>query len=172
MIRRNNINPSDLDFDKISIGLHLELDNKEIEKEIKDQYKKFIELFDKKPSHIDSHQHKHLTENNLPKVVNLCKKYNLRLRLKEDKDRQIIKSNNIKTPNKYISRYPKRKEKLFSKLEDNQTEITEMVCHPGYFDKNCDYPCNRKREEELEILKSKEFNKIISQYKLINYHQL
>lgn len=169
MIRRKFVNAQELKkLPNISIGLHLELEEKAAQKEIEKQVDIFLKLFKRPPSHLDGHRHCHLTEKNLPLVLSVAKRFNLPVRSRFPEDRKIIKKT-VKTPSKFISWHPKRKQKLFRSLDQLQNSFTELVCHPGYFDKNCKYPYNRQREEEMKILESEEFQKRLRRFKKANY---
>lgn len=170
MVKRDFINVEKLkSIDNISIGLHLELKKRSDKKEIEKQVKLFLKLFNQLPSHIDGHQHCHLEKENLSLVIDAAKKFNVPVRSRFPEDRKIIRASNVKTPDEFISWHPERKEKLFEKLEKFSKETAELVCHPGYYDSSCDYPYNKRREEELKILKSNEFQEKIKKFNLINY---
>ena len=128
----------------ISTGLHLELETDSSIKEIENQIKLFRKIFDKEPSHLDGHQHLHLTKENLPKIIKIAQKHNLPIRSRFDEDRRVLKKSGIRTPDQFISWHPSRKEILFEKINSVQEEVVELVCHPGYFDRTCDYPYNRQ----------------------------
>ncbi len=173
MIDKKHIKSSDLlNFRGISIGLHLELKERTSLREIEDQVKKFKNKFGKFPSHFDGHQHCHLTGGNLFKVIEIAQKYNLPVRSRFTEDREILKKHKIKTPDRFISWHPKRKEKLFKEIKEAEENIVELVCHPGYYDENCKYIYNEQREKELKILKSREFSEMIKRFKLVNYYEL
>lgn len=171
MIKRKFVKADDLkNFKNISFGLHLELRKKDTIKEIENQIKKFISCFNKLPSHLDGHQHIHLTPANLPKVLTLAKKYNLPVRSRFPEDRNIIRKFGVNTPAQFISWHPKRKHKLWERMANIRTNTTELVCHPGYYDKNCKALYNAQREEELKILKSRQFPQKTKRFKKINYY--
>lgn len=173
MMRRNPINASELKkYRNISIGLHLELKEKDTIREIESQLKDFVKKFGQLPSHLDGHKHMHLTVKNLPKVIKIAKKYGLPLRSYLPEDRKIIRKADIVTPDLFISWHPKRKPELWKKLENIKPGTTELVCHPGHYDKKSKSSYNRQREKELKILKSREFKKLLKKYQLINYSQL
>ena len=173
LIARKHIKPEKiLHFKNISVGLHLELKEKTSTKEIENQIRKFKKRLNQLPSHLDGHQHCHLTKNNLSKVIKVAKKYNLPVRSRFDEDRKIIKKAGIKTPNQFISWHPSRKEKMFQDLKNIKSGIVELACHPGYYDKKCRYPYNKQHEEELKILKGIEFKKAIGKLKLANYKKI
>jgi chitin disaccharide deacetylase len=173
MIKRKYIKKSDLqNLEGFSIGLHLELDENSTKAEIERQVEKFAIKLGKLPSHLDGHQHKHLTPNNLPKVISVAKKYYLPIRSLEKSQRKEMKKAKIKTPERFISWHPKNPQKLFKKLSESKESVVELVCHPGYFDEKCSYPYNKNREEELSILKSKKFQKAIENFLLTTYSQI
>lgn len=159
-----------LDLENISIGLHLNIkESTSPEDQIEQQISIFGELFSFLPSHLDGHRHCHIDPNNISAVVKIAKKYNLTVRSRFSEDRKVFQKNNIPTPDSFISWHPRRKHLLFQKLKNKQRGITELVCHPGYYDKDCAYPYNERREEELNILKSKEFSCAIQKFQQANY---
>jgi len=173
MIKRKYIRPALLaKFKNISVGLHLELKEKDSKKEIEDQIAHFVKKFKHLPSHLDGHQHCHLTEPNFPNVIRVAKKYSLPVRSYAEKDRLLLKKNKIKTPNTFISWHPSRTDKIPGKFKDAQKKVTELVCHPGYYDKNSSYPYNKQREQELKFLRSKEFKSFVKNFEKINYNNL
>ena len=175
MINRNFVEAGAIEkFNKISLGLHLELSSRTTKEEIEDQIKKFVKEFKKLPSHLDGHNHCHLTLNNLPLVIKVAKQYKLPVRSHFDLDRQYIRKNNVKTPQSFISWHPRRREDLFKTLKSIKikTTVIELVCHPGYYDSQCQHSYNRQREVELKILKSCEFKQKLKKFQLINYYEL
>jgi predicted glycoside hydrolase/deacetylase ChbG (UPF0249 family) len=61
---------------------------------------------------------------------------------------------------------------MYKKLESINFLVNELVCHPGHYDFNCECSYNRKREDEINILKSKDFiEKYLNKLELINYKQ-
>jgi len=173
MIRRKFVNLSDFkNLKNISIGLHLELKEKDSAKEIKNQIKKFIKKFGYPPSHLDGHKHMHLTECNLPKVFKLAKKYSLPVRSNLPSSRQLIRRARLKTPDFFVSWYPNRLRTLSEKLKKTGGSVVEMVCHSGYFDKKSTSSYNKCRQQELAFLKNNLFRKMIKVFELINYAAL
>ncbi len=173
MVKRDFVDVKSLEsIDDISIGLHLELKKKSRKGEVEKQINLFQKLFGQLPSHLDGHQHCHLEKNNLPLVINAAKKLDIPIRSRFPEDRKIIRESGIKTPDEFISWHPERKSKLFERLEEMTERIVELVCHPGYYDPDCSYPYNERRESELKILNSNEFLKEISKFNLINYSSL
>lgn len=129
-------------------------------REAKLQLEKFIELVGEKPTHMDSHHHIHIKNSNANNaVLRLSEEYNLKIRsqynLIEDFYDQEVELNN-----------------LLNILKNSNSEITELMCHPGYIDhdllKTSSY--NTKREDELNILKDPTLLKYIKEnFELIDY---
>ncbi|PID52697.1 MAG: hypothetical protein CR972_00620 [Candidatus Moraniibacteriota bacterium] len=174
MINEKYIDAQELLKNKsISVGLHINVTEENCEKETEKQIKKFEKIFGTLPSHMDGHKHCHLRPYTLHETIKCAKKYAIPLRSRFVEDRKIIQKNNVATPDHYISWHPIRFAKLYRNLQENDAPITELVSHPGYFDKNCSYPYNREREEEMSILQKPEIQDlIISKYELISYDQL
>jgi len=169
MVNRGFVSPEKLlKFDNISIGVHLEEGLMSFEEQIE----KFKNIFSKNPSHLDGHKHCHLKKDNLKHTIFLAKKYEIFVRSRYDKDRKILKENSIKTPDKLISWHPKRRDVFFDKLKKTYSNTTEIVCHPGFFDPLCDYPYNKQRKEEVDLLLSDDFSKILDDYDLISYKNI
>lgn len=175
MIGRDFVNPNDLlKFDDVSVGLHLELSEKTSRGEIVDQIIKFKEEFGKMPSHLDGHQHCHISDSNIETVVSVAQENELSVRSRFKEDRKILRDHGVRTCDEFVSWHPNRKEKFFDKLDNISElaeEVIEIVCHPGYFDENCSYPYNKRREEEFSILSSDGFLEKIKKYNLVNWHE-
>jgi predicted glycoside hydrolase/deacetylase ChbG (UPF0249 family) len=125
------------------------LDNvKIVEEEINRQLDEFNRLVGKKPTHLDSHQHVHKSENLLPIFINIAEKLNVTLRgcsnnvnycgdfYGQSSDssplHDSISSNNLK--------------KIITNLPEG---ITEMACHPGI---NVEIKTMYKIEREIEVI--------------------
>lgn len=162
---------SAIDLNNVSIGLHLKIKERDTLKEMKKQLMLFRRLFKKLPSHLDGHQHQHLTKYNLPKVIKLARKYGLPIRSRFSADRKMLRRFKIKTPDNFISWHPKRIKDLENKLKNADGSVVELVCHPGYYDKSFKSGYNQHRKEELKFLKSRRFKKLIDQFKIIRYDE-
>lgn len=173
MVNKKFINPRELLKHKnISVGLHLDLSFESSAKDIESQIRKFKTLFGRLPSHLDGHKYFHLLHGNFPKVLKIARKYKLPVRSTCPADRKAMKQSKIKTPDQYISWHPARKNKLFKDFKNVKGGITELLCHPGYYDPEVIASYNKQRETELKILKSIEFKKTIANFNLINYYDL
>lgn len=173
MINQKYIEPEKLlNLDNISIGLHLELDNKSKISEVEEQIIKFKQVFNKYPSHLDGHQHCHIFPEHIGNVVKVAKKYSLPVRSRFNEDREFFIKNKIKTVDLFLSWHPKRIDELIKKINNINANVSEVVCHPGYFDKNCNYSYNKQREKELKFLQSSKFLAAIKKFQLMNYYEL
>jgi predicted glycoside hydrolase/deacetylase ChbG (UPF0249 family) len=120
-----------------------EFDSDELYREWKAQIERFIELFGRMPTHIDSHHHVHTFTDQLTGIAKqLGKEYGLELR-------------NYGSY-KFISGFygeTATEECLFRILEEHQNEDIEIMCHPGYCDRDLytrsSYSLDRVREAEL-----------------------
>lgn len=151
----------------ISIGLHLEFNDTNFEEQIQNQYNKFIQIFDFKPSHIDIHKPSRLTEENIAIQNFLCKN-NLSCRnLNYDFTQVKMTSNEVinGTNMSFVEL-----NKLIKKFIDEQSY--EILFHPGTLDKNCKSSLNKNRE--LDIIKIVKLNEILeeNQIKLVSYVDL
>ncbi|USR64163.1 chitin disaccharide deacetylase [Providencia stuartii] len=134
----------------------------EIEQELNLQYRKFIEIFGQKPSHIDSHHHVHMIEGIFPIVVGFAQEQGVALRV----DRQLEKnwpplSYQVASTDCFSSEFygDEISEALFLKIIDEAKaqghHSIEVMSHPAFIDNallksNYAYP----RLNELEVLTS------------------
>ena len=156
----------------ISIGLHLELEGKDVEEEIEKQFDLFKKVFKKYPSHLDGHQHCHIFPENIQIVADFAKKHNIPVRSRFNEDRIFFRKKGLKSPDDFISWHPIGTKKLLDKIRMLKDGTFELVCHPGYYDEKSKEVYNSRRYEELEFLKSDIFKKSIKKFKLINYYEL
>lgn len=172
MIGRPFVTATLLNFPKLSLGLHLELEDSSTKEEIYRQITLFREKFGRLPAYLDGHQHQHLTSHNFPSVVESARNFNLPVRSRFSEDRKKLVETAIATPQNFISWHPDRIPILAERLyETRQYALSELVVHPGYFDHQCEYPYNKERETELTFLKSHEFQAIITPFTLLSYSQ-
>lgn len=170
MVGQPYVHPSELlAFQNLSIGLHLELEDKTTIEEIENQINLFKKKFAMLPSHLDGHKYCHILLDNIEVVAEVANKYDLPIRSRFKEDRNFFVKNGIKTPEKFISWHPNRISVLIEKLRQVDEGIIEMVCHPGYKDKKSPVSYNEQRESELEFLLGKMFKQEIEKFNLINY---
>lgn len=124
---------------------------KQVELEWKTQIEAFLHT-GLELHHIDSHHHVHGWEPLKEVVIQLANEYDVPVRYVESlsDNQEILLSNDL-----YMDFYGDGvSEDIFEKLKGSKSDSVEVMCHPGYVDKDlrtvssyCDL-----REKELEIL--------------------
>lgn len=120
----------------------------EVEEEIHKQMDAFYKLVGKNPTHIDSHQHVHKSENLLPVFIDIAKKINVTLRGCSNKVRycgDFYGQSSDSSP-LHDSISSKNLKNIITNLPEG---ITEMACHPGL---NVDIKTMYKIEREIEVM--------------------
>lgn len=177
------------------------LDAKSIEKEFRAQIEKVLEN-KIKPSHIDGHKHIHIFPKIAPIALKLAKEYDIKaIRLPRSRifnyklalTKQIpklalielyakmaekeIRNNGLITTDEFygvLETGNLTKENLAKILLNMKNCTAELMCHPGYYDKNI--PCILKKQRQIEhdALTNKEIKKVIAMQdiKLISYGQI
>lgn len=132
----------------------------QIKQELEAQFARFIELFGRKPTHIDSHHHVHMIPQIFPIVEAFAKQQEVAIRI----DRDVIKQHNIplcgaRSTDAFDSTFygDNITEALFLDILDRANQqghaSLEIMTHPSFIDntilgsKYC-YP----RLKELEVL--------------------
>lgn len=155
-----------------ALGVHLDLPENATQSDVEAQIEKFHELVGRAPDYLDGHGHSHVREDNINNFAAVAQRHGLPVRSRKDEDRQFLRGRGLKTPDRFVSWHPTRTAKLFTRLEENDCLVTELVTHPGYQDPACDYPYNSRREDELNFLKSSTFRDALSGYSLASYQAL
>ena len=131
-------------------------DYNEIYQEWKAQIERFISIFGRKPTHLDSHHSVHdATEQALKVATDLAKEYGLCLRRYNDRFEFCGKL--------YGPTFTK--ENLIAVLEENKGKDLEIMCHPGW----CDLELYRKssyaagRVQELDVLCSEQVKQYVAE---------
>lgn len=154
----------------------------EIERELACQFARFIELFGRPPSHIDSHHHVHM----IPQIFPLVEAFALEKGVAMRIDREVIAQYNIplsgaRSTATFDSGFygDTISEALFLATLDRATErgasSLEIMCHPSFIDntllasKYC-YP----RLAELDVLTSASLKQAIAErgFKLGSFESL
>lgn len=160
-----------LELDNIGIGLHLNLtldkpltngkslvdkygffldrkqidfskiDKVEVEFELRTQLEKFIQLFNRLPSHLDSHHSIHDHPSILPITEKLMNEYNIPAR----------RISNIKFVGSFFG--PNATKNYFMELMqvNKEEEIIEMMCHPGINDLLLEKKSSYSFQRQLEL---------------------
>lgn len=133
-------------------------DYNEIYQEWKAQIDRYIEVFGKKPTHLDSHHSVHdATPETLKIAKDLAQEYGLQLR----RYSEFTFVGSLYGPNF-------TRENLIQTLEDHKDEDIEIMCHPGW----CDLELYRMssygagRVQELDVLCSKEVLDYVKEHQI------
>ena len=141
----------------------------ELYNEWKAQIDKFIQLTNKKPTHLDSHHHVHLLPGNIDIALKLAKEYDLPLRQEcyLQKDYEYVRFSEV-FYNQSVSL------ETINDICHFDDDIFELMCHPAFVDpylyNHSSY--NIQRIKELDILCCKEAKNITKNIQLINYRQV
>ncbi len=154
----------------------------EIERELACQFARFIELFGRPPTHIDSHHHVHMIPQIFPLVESFAKEKDLPMRIDRDAVRKdSIVLHGARSTQGFDSGFygDNITETLFLNTLENaierQENSLEIMCHPSFIDHTilasqyC-YP----RLTELDILTSASLKQAISErgFRLGSFREL
>jgi predicted glycoside hydrolase/deacetylase ChbG (UPF0249 family) len=146
----------------LAVGLHvnftneaqrlIDLDDEDAcRRELWAQYRRFLDLVGRKPTHLDSHQHVHRHPMRRPLFEGLADSEGLHLR---DRPPVVFKGGfyaqweyGVSDPEKVSLAALQRI--LHAELAEG---IYEFCCHPGYFDPALEAVYHRDREHELRTL--------------------
>jgi len=168
----------------LSIGLHVnftnegerlvEFDDPELcRAELRRQFDRFVALFGRRPTHLDSHQHVHRGRSPLPVFQELAREHGLPLR---DAPPVVFKGgfyaqwvHGVTDPSKVSVAFLSRMLR-----EEIAAGIYEVACHPGYFDPALEAVYHKERELELETLCDPALREVIAGegIELIGYKEL
>lgn len=178
----------------------LTIDSKQARNEWKKQIEKFISITGRKPDHLDSHHHAAYFSSELCRIsLELAQEYECAIRFptKEvgadilgdfppdyaricgEKNQELIKKFSVAHPDFFLRSFYGENSKLeilMDVLSNLSEGSTEMMCHPGYPDKELFGSSTYiiQRQMELEILTNKDVLSYINdrQVKLINFGDL
>ncbi|WP_145522093.1 chitin disaccharide deacetylase [Yersinia aldovae] len=156
-----------------------ELNLDEIAQELTAQLDKFVEVFGRRPTHIDSHHHVHMLPQIYPLVEAFAREKSLPLRIDHDEAQQRgVTLNNPRSSEWFDAGFYGKElsEQLFLQrlelAEQRGVNSLEIMCHPALIDNilltsSYCYP----RLTELEILTSPSLKQAIAQrdYRLGSY---
>ncbi len=137
------------------------LDSAVIYREWKAQIEKFISITGHKPSHIDSHHHAHVINNDANIAVRkLGAEYNLPIRDNQNAKYQARVTGEFYNKGVTLETLKSEINNLFA---DDYT-YNEVMCHPAYVDQEL-IDCssyNQMRAVEFELLSSNQFKQYLS----------
>lgn len=128
-----------------SVGLHIDFNSTHFEKEIKKQYKLFLDIFNKKPAHINIHTYK-FVKKGYPIVMDFCSKHNIPCR------NHGLQGTNITTTSDAFDTMNCSFDEISIWLKSLDNKIYEIVFHPGDYDPNSKSSYNKKRENDSKYL--------------------
>jgi len=168
----------------LSVGLHVNFTNeaqrlvefddpKVASAEMRRQLERFVSLLGRLPTHLDSHQHVHRHPDRRELFQQLAAEHGLPLR---DTPPVVFKGGfyaqweyGVSDPSKVSV------EALEGMIRDEVEDgITEMSCHPGYFDEAMEIVYHRDRETELRTLCHPRVREVLREegIRLIGFRQL
>ncbi|MDQ6985342.1 MAG: ChbG/HpnK family deacetylase [Candidatus Dojkabacteria bacterium] len=156
-------------------------------KEYEAQYKQFVKIFDKEPTHIDAHHYSGMYKKTLPAYLELAKKYNLRSRYPISMDwaenqnieqhamSKVMRRNDLKETfikseiiipsyqsTEFFHRYKNYLELIEYEISCiNDGESIELFWHPGFEEK--------LRKDDYTMLVSDELKNLLSKHNLVTY---
>jgi len=133
----------------VGVGLHVEFESGEnCREQIERQYEKFVELFNREPSHLDMHRHD-FAEVAYPVLMQYATEKNMPYR------NNGMKFEGGKTTSaERFSAIANWLDKVFLYIDSLQDRDSgEIVLHPGRYDPDCKTSLNHERE--IDTLKAK-----------------
>ncbi len=152
---------------KVSVGLHLDFESRDYNTQIKIQYKKFQQIFNADPSHLDIHKAS-LWKDAVPIVVDFCKEKKVPCRNKGGTNK-YWKTTDAPAFHGTRGNFEDI-ENWIKKLEEGKWY--EILFHPGMYDPSCKSSLNKEREQDNKhILK---LHSIMKKYniKVASYYDL
>lgn len=154
----------------------------EITQELASQYLRFIELFGRKPTHLDSHHHVHMFPQIFPIVAKFAAEEGIALRI----DRQSLSKDgdlpaNLRSSQGFSSAFygEEISETLFLQVLDDSSHrgerSLEVMCHPAFIDNTIRQSAYCfPRLTELDVLTSASLKYAIAErgYRLGSYHDV
>lgn len=102
MIKRKYIRKAELLALGSALGLHLELENSSSYREIVSQIERFKKRFRRLPAYLDGHQHRHVTPDNIDRVIRAARHYDLPVRSRLPADRLHLQQGGVATPSHFV----------------------------------------------------------------------
>lgn len=134
-------------------GLGKRARSEEVAREAAAQRERFERVFGRPPSHLDSHHHVHGSEPLDEIFLDLCRRWKLPIRTPTARLREKARSFGIPTPDHFTGDVGPApywsEESLASTLGSLPEGVTELMCHPGYWENETvrsSYSTQRERE--------------------------
>ena len=126
----------------------------EVRRECEAQIEAFTRRFGRGPTHLDSHHHAHRLSRVMDAVVDVVLAARLPLRSQDPGFRDGLRRRDIATTDSFVGDADVEPywttERLLDQLATLPLGLTELMCHPGFFDEHLAYSrYGRQREVEL-----------------------
>lgn len=168
----------------LAVGLHVNFTNEaahwfDLEdericrEELQAQYRRFLDLLGRKPTHLDSHQHVHRHPMRRRLFEELAESEDLPLR---DRPPVVFKGGFYGQWQHGISDPSKVSLEALERILRNELTggVYELSCHPGYYDPTLEAVYHRDRENELRTLCDSRLPQVLLEegLRLISYRDL
>jgi predicted glycoside hydrolase/deacetylase ChbG (UPF0249 family) len=129
----------------------------EVRRECEAQIEAFTRRFGRGPTHLDSHHHAHRVPGVMDAVVDVVRAARFPLRSQDAGFRDGLRRREIATTDAFVGDAADEPYwttgRLLDQLATLPLGVTELMCHPGFFDENLAYSrYGRQREVELAAL--------------------
>jgi predicted glycoside hydrolase/deacetylase ChbG (UPF0249 family) len=173
MVLREGCDPEPLLETGVEVGLHLELpgwrgelphpagpgDREAAITALRDQLRRFGELFGRPPAHLDGHHHCHAAPGLAAAVGRVAREHRLPVRSVNPRHRRLLRCQGVPTPDRLIGRLDEDEPALPEEIGtvargegDLPPGVTEWMVHPGRPDPAFGSAYDRGRAEELDLL--------------------
>jgi len=132
--------------------------SKDVLLEARAQLRRFRELMNRDPTHLDGHHHCHRLEAVFEALVTLAWETGLPVRSVSPEMRQRLRRERIATPDHFVDSFygPEASlESLVRLIGSLPLSTTELMCHPGYVDEalkqGSSYAAERDRERQALV---------------------
>lgn len=139
----------------------------DIERECREQLKRFQSLAGSLPTHLDSHQHVHTWPSAWQAVAAVALEHGLPVRAGSAEHGRMLRAAGVACPDHFIVEYFGAGQidicSLMRILRSLPNGVTELMCHPGYDDEAlADSSYRQEREDELQTLCAPEIHALIA----------
>lgn len=138
-------------------ALPARLDVKAVAAEFQAQFDTFVQVFGRRPQHLDTHHHVHQHPDVLQALLDLAAPLQLPVRSIDAPMRANIKARGLRSPAQFLGDAGDEPywtvDRLQTILRALPPGLSELMCHPGYFDEAIAYSrYGRQRDVEREAL--------------------
>jgi predicted glycoside hydrolase/deacetylase ChbG (UPF0249 family) len=128
-----------------------------IEAEFQAQVDRFVRAFGRLPQHLDTHHHVHQHPTVLEVLLDLAASWAMPVRSLDAPMRALMSARGLGSPNHFLGDARDEPywtvERLLTTVQTLPPGVTELMCHPGYFDEAIAYSrYGRQREVERQAL--------------------